>query len=188
MGSRERKREQRHKRKRRSAGQGSAGAVAAEASSGSKPENLQERMSRRSEERNAAVRATLEPLPPGERPTAVTIGAIVSGVLAIVLTVSTVLAAAGVEVDGETPRAIPIALFAAVVWAMTWGLWKARYWAVLGFQMLLALALLASALGLVQVSTIPEAVASLVLLASSGTLFYFMIRAMARIQMPDRPE
>jgi threonine/homoserine/homoserine lactone efflux protein len=70
---------------------------------------------------------------------------------------------------------------------MAYGMWKARYWAVLGFQMLLVLVLLSAALGLVGVSTIPELLASLLLLAGSGTLFYFLIRAMARIQMPEPP-
>jgi threonine/homoserine/homoserine lactone efflux protein len=70
---------------------------------------------------------------------------------------------------------------------MTYGLWKARYWAVLGFQTLLLLMLLASALGLVLVSSILQAVGTTLLILGSGTLFYFMIRAMARIQMPRSP-
>ncbi len=169
MGSRERRREQRSRRKQRSA------------------ERVQE-LGRRSEERNQAVRGELQPLEPGERPRAVTVAAIVSGVLAVVLTASAVLAAAGVEVgDREAPRAIPIAAFAGALWLMSWGLWRARYWAVLGFQMLLVLVLLASGLGLVQVETALQAVGTLALLAGSGILFYFMIRAMARIQMPERP-
>lgn len=178
MGSRERKREQRRKRKRRAP------------DAPQDQESLQDRMTRRSEERNEAVRRQLEPLGRGERPRVVTVATVVSAVVAVVLTVSAVLAAAGVEPPGDSgePQAFPIALFAAVLWLMTWGLWKARYWAVLGFQMLLVLVLLASALGLVQVSTIPEAIATLALVAGSATLFYFMIRAMARIQMPARPE
>ena len=43
---------------------------------------------------------------------------------------------------------------------MAWGMWKARYWAVLGFQMLLVLFILSAALGLVQVSTVLQAVGS----------------------------
>jgi threonine/homoserine/homoserine lactone efflux protein len=70
---------------------------------------------------------------------------------------------------------------------MTVGMWRARYWAVLGFQTLLLLVILASALGLVQVSTVAETVATIGLLAGAATLFYFMIRAMARIQMPSPP-
>jgi hypothetical protein len=189
MGSRERQREERRKRKRRSAERAPAPSQAAVPSGEAQPQqSFQDRMSSKSEQRNEAVRRTLEPLQKDERPGVVTVAAIVAGVLAIVLTVSAVLAAAGVEVgDREAPRALPIAIFAAALWLMTWGLWKARYWAVLGFQMLLVLVLLASGLGLVQVETVLQAVGTLALLAGSGALFYFMIRAMARIQMPQSP-
>jgi hypothetical protein len=151
-------------------------------------QSFQERMAARSEQRNAEVRAGLEPLAEGERPGAVTVGAVVAAILAIVFTVSTAIAlAGGVEIDGNEPAPGPLALIAAALWLMTYGLWKARYWAVLGLQMLLLLVVISSALGLVQVSTIPQAIASVVLLGGSGALFYFTIRAMARIQMPDRP-
>ena len=50
----------------------------------------------------------------------------------------------------------------------------------------LALAMLSATLGLIQVETILEAIGTTVVLAVSGTLFYFMIRGMARIQMPER--
>lgn len=193
MGSRERKREQRRKRKRRAATDAGGDPAppresAAAAPVGAEAEDFQARMARRSELKNEQARRALKPLADGERPTVVTVAAAVSAVLALVFTVSAVLAAAGVEIsDRQAPKAFPIALFAGVLWLMVWGLWKARYWAVLGFQMLLVLVLLASALGLVQVSTIPEAVATFGLLAGSGVLFYFMIRAMARIQMPEAP-
>ena len=151
-------------------------------------ESFQERMSKRSEARNAEVRAGLEPLAEGERPGAVTAGAIVSAVLAAVFTVSAVIAlVGGVEIDGEEPAPAPLLLIAGALWLMTYGLVKARYWAVLGFQMLLLLVILSSALGLVQVSTVPQVIATLGLLGGAGALFYFTIRAMARIQMPDRP-
>jgi len=145
-------------------------------------------MAQRSEERNAAVRATLEPLEEGERPRAVTVGAVISGIAAMVFTTSAIVAAVGsVEISGEEPTPAPLAIFAAALWLMTWGMWKSRYWAVLGFEMLLVLVLVATGLGLVQVSTVPQLVATLVLLLGAGTLFYFMIRAMARIQMPEPP-
>jgi hypothetical protein len=150
-------------------------------------ETFEERMARRYEERNAEARAKLEPLAPDERPTAVTVGAVVSAVLAVIFVVSSGLAIAGVDAGGRDISPAPIIVFTAVFVVMTIGMWRARYWAVLGFQMLLLLVILASALGLVQVSTIPEAVATVALLAGAGTLFYFMIRAMARIQMPSPP-
>jgi hypothetical protein len=192
MGSRERKREERRKRKRRAAER--AADTVTEPSNGTAAEvtvddseSFQERIARRTEQRNAEARAELRPLAAGERPTAVTVGAVASGLLATVFTVSAVLAAAGVEVGGRDPEPVPIAFFAAVLWLMTWGMHRARYWAVLGFQMILVLTMLASALGLVQVATVLQALGTTVLLLGSGLLFYFLIRAMARIQMPEPP-
>jgi len=193
MGSRERKRERRRKRKRQSTERepGDAvngGGALQSGDAADSPESLQQRMSRRSEERNEEARASLEPLDEGERPTAVTAATVVSAILALIFTVSAVLAlATSIEVRGEQPSPVPLIVFAAVLWLMTWGLWKARYWAVLGFQMLLVLFMLSSALGLVAVGSVPQAIGTLALLAGSATLFYFMIRAMARIQMPNRP-
>lgn len=195
MGSRERKRAERQKRKRRSAAERAASAAAPAAANGeagsatAEPEeSFAEKMARRSEARNAAARAELEPLERGERPGAVTAGAIVSAALGLVFTGSGLVAATGsVEISGEEPQVAPLALIAAALWLMTWGMWRARYWAVLGFQMLMVLVLLSAALGLVQVSTIAQLVGTLILIGGAGTLFYLLIRAMARIQMPERP-
>ena len=190
-GARERRRAERRKRKRRSdeppaSGDGQA-TVQTDSAVPRAQETFKEKMARRYEERNAEARAKLKPLEPDERPVAVTVAAVVSGVLAVVFAVSAVLAIAGVDASGEDIAPAPILAFTAVFVAMTLGLWRARYWAVLGFQMLLLLVMVASALGLVQVSTVPEAVATVTLLAGSATLFYFMIRALGRIQMPSPP-
>lgn len=191
MANRERKRGELRKRKRRtdSSERVDGAAVASPTPSPDQPEeSFEERMARRAEERNAAARAELRPLAEGERPRVVTVGAIVSVVIALVFTASAVIALTGlIEIRDDEPTPLPLALVAAVSWLMAWGMWKARYWAVLGFQMLLLLVILSSALGLVRVSTVPEVVATLSLLAAASTLFYFMIRAMARIQMPERP-
>jgi hypothetical protein len=168
-GSRERKRAERRQRRLRTS-------------------QRQAEMAAKSESRNEAARATLEPLPQGERPGAVTAGAVVSALIALIFTISAVVAGvADVHVSGRDPNPLPLAVFAAAMWFMAWGMWKARYWAVLGFQMLLVLFMLSAALGLVQVSTVLQLLATLVLLAGCGTLFYFLIKAMARIQMPTRP-
>ena len=194
-GARDRKRAERQKRKRRSTDRepvpvemGSQPAEAAQSNGDPKPsESFQERMARRYEERNEEARAKLEPLETGERPLAVTVAAIASAVLALVFTVSAVLAIAGVSAGGRDIKPVPIIVFGIVLWAMTIGLWRARYWAVLGFQTLLLLVMLASAFGLVVVNSVLQAIGTTVLLAGSATLFYFMIRAMARIQMPSPP-
>jgi hypothetical protein len=169
-GSRDRKREARRQRRLRAS-------------------QRQAEMASRGEARNQEARQALEPLPEDERPGAVTAGAIVSGIVALIFTVSAVVAATGsVEVSGKDPSPLPLAVFAAVTWAMAWGMWKARYWAVLGFQMLLVLFMLSAALGLVQVTTVLQLLATLILLGGLGALFYFLIKAMARIQMPERPQ
>ena len=193
-GARDRKRAERQKRKRRAGGQPSiespieSDEVAVESNgAGETTETFQEKMSRRYEERNAEARAKLEPLEEGERPTAVTVGAVASAVLAIVFTVSAALAIAGVDAGGRDIKPLPIITFGIVLWAMTIGMWRARYWAVLGFQTVLLLVMLASAFGLVVVTSVFQAVGTTLLLLGSAALFYFMIRAMARIQMPSSP-
>jgi steroid 5-alpha reductase family enzyme len=65
-------------------------------------------------------------------------------------------------------------------------MWRVRYWAVLGFQAVLALLLLAASLGLLSAHGVGQVLGNLALIAVAGTLFYFMIKAMARIQMPTR--
>jgi len=168
MARRERQRAQRQKRKARAA-------------------ERAERMSARSEERNREAREKLEPLKEGERPVIVTIGAAISAVIAVIFWVSTVLAATGhVTVRGSHPSPIAAGALAALLTAMAWGMWKARYWAVLGFQAFLALTLLSATLGLIQVTSVLEAVGTSLVLVVAGALFYFMIKAMARIQMPER--
>jgi hypothetical protein len=194
-GARDRKRAERQKRKRRSTERPTsvetpieASDVSADSNGDPAAETFQEKMARRYEERNEEARAKLEPLEEGERPTAVTVGAIASAGLAIVFTVSAVLAIAGVDAGGRDIKPLPIIVFGTVLWAMTVGMWRARYWAVLGFQTVLLLVLLASAFGLIVVNSVFQAVGTTLLLAGSGTLFYFMIRAMARIQMPSSPD
>jgi hypothetical protein len=194
-GARERKRAERQKRKRRSPervgapveAQPTPAAEAPGTNSRGDAETFEEKMARRYEERNAEARGKLQPLEQGERPGPVTVGAVISTVIALVFTVSTVLAIAGVKADGREINPAPVALVAAVAWAMAIGMWRTRYWAVLGFQTVLLFVLLASGVGLVRVSTVPEALVTVALLLGSGLLFYFMIRAMARIQMPSPP-
>jgi hypothetical protein len=193
-GARDRKRAERQKRKRRSPALAAPvetpiepDDAAAESNGTASSETFQEKMARRYEERNEEARSKLEPLEEGERPGAVTAGAIVSAVLAIIFTVSAGLAIAGVDAGGRDIKPLPIITFGIVLWAMTIGMWRARYWAVLGFQTVLLLVMLASAFGLVVVGSVLQAVGTTLLLAGSGTLFYFMIRAMARIQMPSSP-
>jgi hypothetical protein len=146
-----------------------------------------ERMARgyaKAEQRNQAAREALEPLDEGERPTVVTIGAILSGLIALSIVVAYAI---GAEVDGEKPRFAQAAAPALIMGVMSWGMWRARYWAVLGFQLILVFLIFSAVFGLaVQASTVAQFAATFGLLAVSGTFFFFMVKAMARIQMPER--
>jgi hypothetical protein len=142
----------------------------------------------RSRAKNEAARAALKPLAPGERPTAVTVGAIVAALLAAANFIAVIAGWDGAAGSDDRARAIAGSLLVTgLLCVVAWGMWHAKYWAVLGMQTLLALTLIAAALGLV---TAENAAAMLVLVAiivGAGTLFWFMVKAMARIQMPERP-
>jgi hypothetical protein len=137
----------------------------------------------RSEERNAAARARLEPLAPGERPDSVTVAAVVAVGLAVA---NVVLWAAGVEVRGQHTSALGVVAFAVLMLVTAAGLWRARYWAVLGFEALLALTILIAALSLTVASNLAAVVLCVGIIAAAGPLFWKLVRAMARIQMPER--
>jgi hypothetical protein len=138
----------------------------------------------RAEQRNREARESLEPLTPGERPLVVTIGAAIAALICLSIVAGYL---AGVEVEGDKPRFAQVLAPALLMGIMAWGMWRARYWAVLGFQLLLVFLIFSAVFGLaVQASTLPQIAATLGLLAVSGTFFYFMVRAMARIQMPRR--
>jgi hypothetical protein len=136
----------------------------------------------RSRERDDAARAALVPLAPGEKPRAVVVSAALAALIALG---NLVLLAAGWEVDGERP-VVGGLIFTAVMLTAAVGMWQLRYWAVLGFEVLLGVSLVFALLGLLRASN-PEAVlACVAVIVVAGPLFWFLIRAMARIQMPER--
>jgi hypothetical protein len=146
---------------------------------------------RRAQRRKRKERSTERA--PEERPTVVTVAAVISAALAL----GTVLAyAIGLEVGefddfgnqtGESrPAVFPTVVSTMILSAMAYGLWRARYWAVLGFQTLLVLVLVVAALGLAQVTEVWRALVFAAILGLAGFLFYRMVKAMARIQMPER--
>jgi hypothetical protein len=142
----------------------------------------------RSEAKNEAARAALRPLRPGERPTAVTVGAYVAGALALANVVAVVVGWDGAAGEDDRARALAGSiLVSGLLFVVAWGMWKARYWAVLGMQTLLALTLIAASLGLVTASSAGGAILLVAIIAGAGALFWFMVKTMARIQMPERP-
>jgi hypothetical protein len=142
----------------------------------------------RSRAKDDAARAALKPLRPGERPLAVTIGAIVAGVLAVANVIAMI---AGYNPGEDTlspgSRLTGGILVALVLGYVAYGMWRARYGAVLGMQTLLALTIVFSALSLMQAVNWWAFILVSLILICSGTLFWFLIKAMARLQMPERP-
>lgn len=138
----------------------------------------------KAERRNQEAREALEPLAEGERPTVVTVGAIVAALIAASIVAGYV---GGVKVHGEVPKLPQVLAPAMIMAVMAWGMWRARYWAVLGFQLILVFLIFSAFFGLlVGASSVAQVVGTLALLAVAGGFFYFMVKAMARIQMPTR--
>jgi hypothetical protein len=136
----------------------------------------------RSRERADAVRASLDPLAPGERPTAVTVAAIVAALIGIA---NVVLVAVDARVVASQKVGGGLVFGAIMLFAAAF-MWRGKYWAVLGFQALLGLSVITASLSLLVASNVEAVVRSVVVIAAAGTLFWFLIRAMARLQMPSR--
>lgn len=197
MSSRERKRAERRKRKQRAAeapatepdaltsspnGDGADGIgdgetvedIAAEAAARGVP---------KSEIRNERARAQLDPLEEGERPLVVTLGALLSVAIALVTVGAWV---AGAEVDGERPSIVQVFAPSILFGVMAAGMWARRYWAVLGFQAVMGILMVGSFLSLVAAASAGVAITAGVILIAAGTFFWFTVKALARIQMPDK--
>jgi hypothetical protein len=136
----------------------------------------------RSRERDEAAREALVPLAPGERPWPIVVSAVLAGAFAIA-NLGFILA--GWEVDGERPIAGGL-VFVAVMAAAAIGMWRLKYWAVLGFEVLLGVTFIGALLSLLRASDAWAVVLAVVVMATTGPLFYLLIRQMARIQLPKR--
>jgi hypothetical protein len=137
----------------------------------------------RTRAKDDAVRAELEPYGPGERPVAVVIAALLATALALANVIALV---AGVTFEGKHPSALSVLIFAAVMLAAAVGLLRMRYWAILGFEALLALIVLVFALLLVRASNVSAVVVALVVIPLGSWLFWKLVRVMARVQIPQR--
>ena len=78
---------------------------------------------------------------------------------------------------------LPGGLFlAGVLVALSWGMWERRYWAVLGFEALLAFQIIVTSLALVVAETLLAATVCVVSIVLAGWLFWKLVRVMGRIQ------
>jgi len=201
VSSRDRKRADRRKRKDRSAARPAAeesgklddsGETTASAAGDPSPTDLaaeaEARGVTKSEIRNERAREELEPLEEGERPLVVTIGAVLSILIAASILIAWL---AGVKVQvgntdiNERPSAFQVFPPAILFAVMGYGMMRARYWAVLGFQAIMAIIMIGAFLTLIAATSIFQAVSTAVVLVGAGALFWFTVKALARIQMPE---
>lgn len=141
----------------------------------------------KSEAKNQAVRDSLVPLEPGERPLAVTIASLVAFAMAIANIAGYFLSdhATGAEHQKEI---IQLVFFTGVLLLAGFGMWRVKYWAVIGFQTLLGLQIIIMVLTLTRASHLWAALIFAAVIAAASILFWYLIRAMARIQMPESPD
>jgi hypothetical protein len=138
----------------------------------------------RSQRRDAAVRAGLTPLAPGERPGAIVAATIVAGLVGIGQLIAFF---AGLKIHGKTPAAGGTILFCVLMIVCAIGMWRLWYGAVLGFMALLAIVATLFSLFLIEASNLLGLVVALVVIAGCGYLFFKLVRVLSRIQMPRPP-
>jgi hypothetical protein len=141
---------------------------------------------RSSEERNAAVRAALTPLEPGERPWSLKI-AVLLAVLIGAGDLVAVIIDGQFKVGGAQAGAGGVILFSVLMLVCAVGMWQLRYWAVLGFQAILAFVILFFSLLGLRAANVLAVVAAVVVVGGGGWLFYKLVRVLSRIQMPKYP-
>ena len=136
-------------------------------------------------DRAEQARAALAPLGEDERPTALLVAVGVSALLAVGVVVGALtvhdLSSHGGSLAGGVFLAAILALLAQ-------GMYKRRYWAVLGFEALLAFQVIVTSLALVVASTLAAAGGCLLAIVLGGWLFWKLIRVMGRIQAGERQD
>jgi hypothetical protein len=125
----------------------------------------------------------LTPLAPGERPRALLVAVAVASLLALGVLVSVATVHDLSRHGGSLPGGI---FLAAVLLALAFGMYRRRYWAVLGFQALLAFQAIVTSLALVVAETWLAAVLCALSIGLAGWLFWKLVRVMGRIQAGDR--
>lgn len=141
---------------------------------------------RSSEERNAAVRAQLVPLAPGERPWSIKIAVLIALTVGVGDLVDVMVS--GRHSFGGTHTAVGgVIVFSVLMIICGLGMWQMRYWAVLGFQAVLAIVILIFALLLIRASNLLGFVVPVVIIGGGGLLFFKLVRVLSRMQMPAPP-
>jgi len=130
-------------------------------------------------QRDELLRAELEPLGKDERPPALLVAVAVSALLAL----GVIVGAATIHDLRSRGGSLPGGAFLALILLLlAVGMYQRRYWAVLGFEALLAFQIIVTSLALVVASTIVAAAICVVSVGLGGWLFWKLVRVMGRIQ------
>ncbi len=136
----------------------------------------------RGEARSEQLRAELEPLAPGERPVPLIVASVVSAVVAVAVLVG---ATTQHDLSSHGGSLIGGVFLAAVLALLAGGMYNRRYWAVLGFEGLVAFQIIVSCLALTVVSSLVVAIVLLVVVGLAGWLFWKLVRIMGRLQVTE---
>jgi hypothetical protein len=130
-------------------------------------------------QREELLRAELEPLGEDEWPRAL----LAAIAVCVLLAIAVIAGALSVHNLSRHGGSLPGGAFLAfVLLALALGMYRHRYWAVLGFEALLAFQIIVTSLALVVASTIAAAVICVVSVGLGGWLFWKLVRVMGRIQ------
>ena len=133
--------------------------------------------------REELLSVALEPLGEDERPPALLVAIAVCALLALAVLLGVATVHNLSRHGGSLPGGVFLAL---VLLLLALGMYRRRYWAVLGFEALLAFQIIVTSLALVVASTILAAAICLVSVGLGGWLFWKLIRVMGRIQASER--
>ena len=150
------------------------------------PEETMRRGYARGRARDDEIRANLVALEPGERPRVVTLAAIIAFVFAIA-NAAAALTGNDISTASGDPS-IATAITTALLLVAAFGMLARQYWAVLGFETILGLQIVFFSLYLIGVQSLADAIFPVVAIGLLGWLFWKLIRPMARLQMPQRPQ
>ncbi|MGN6167422.1 MAG: hypothetical protein ACTHQQ_04540 [Solirubrobacteraceae bacterium] len=139
----------------------------------------------RSEQKNAAVRATLEPYHKGERPWSIRAAVLVAFLIGAGDLVD-VLVGGKIGFGGTHPAKAGVIVFSVLMLVCAVGMWRMRYWAVLGFQAILAFVVLFFSLALIRASNVAGVIIAVLVVCGGGFLFYKLVRVLSRLQIPRR--
>jgi len=92
-----------------------------------------------------------------------------------------------VKIGGKHPAPGGIIVFAVLMASCSIGMWRVWYGAVLGFMALLAIIIAVFTLLLIKASNLLGFLVPPLIIAGAGYLFWKLVRALSRIQMPAPP-